>query len=77
MSQKVNNSVKRAEVLGPFEDFDPDKADKLLRSAEDICDSEWQAALHLAVCLMGLAPDLEYAQLLIRCIDTVAKNAEN
>ena len=57
----------------PFKDFDPDKADQLLNLAEKICDDEQQAALHLAACLMGLVPDLKYAQILCESVDIEAK----
>jgi len=42
--------------------FDPNKADKLLDLAEEIFDDEQQAALHFAAGLMGLVPDLKYAE---------------
>jgi hypothetical protein len=61
----------------PFKGFDPNKADQLLRLAEEICEDEQQAALHLAACLMGLVPDLKYAHLLCECVDIQAKQQEN
>jgi hypothetical protein len=64
-------------MTDPFKGFDPNKADQLLNLAEEICDDEQQAALHLAACLMGLVPDLEYAQLLCKCVDIQAKKLEN
>tara|TARA_R100000995_G_scaffold13453_1_gene5378 strand:- start:216 stop:416 length:201 start_codon:yes stop_codon:yes gene_type:complete len=60
----------------PFQGFDPNKADKLLNLAEEICDDEQQAALHLAACLMGLVPDLKYAEKLCQAIDIQTKQME-
>tara|TARA_R100001443_G_scaffold96519_1_gene103359 strand:+ start:651 stop:863 length:213 start_codon:yes stop_codon:yes gene_type:complete len=61
----------------PFNNFDPNKAEKLLNLAEEICKDEQTAALHFAVCLMGLAPNLESAQLLCKNVDIQAKKSEN
>jgi hypothetical protein len=68
---------KRTAMTDPFKGFDPNKADQLLRLAEEICDNEQEAALHLAACLMGLVPDLQYAHLLCECVDIQAKKVEN
>jgi len=60
----------------PFANFSPAKADKLLALAEEICEGEIDAAAHFAACLMGLAPKLEIATIMLEYVDIQAQKPE-
>ena len=60
-----------------FANFDPDKADKLLKYAESICVDEIDAAAHLAACLMGLVPRKEIASIMLDYIEIQAAHPTN
>ena len=54
--------------------YDPEKSIEMLRYVEGICADEVEAAMHLAVCLVALCPDLDIALDLVRYIDSQDTN---
>ena len=56
----------------PFANFDPEKADKLLAFAEEICIDEIDAAAHLAACLMGIVPNSKHALVMLEYVELQA-----
>lgn len=52
-----------------FSNFDPDKADKLLALAEEICIDEIDAAAHLAASLMSIVPNSKHALVMLGYVE--------
>jgi hypothetical protein len=54
----------------PFADFDQEKSVKLLELAESICSNKFDAAEHIAACLITVCPNLDIAETVLNCVDT-------
>ena len=61
---------------GPFSEFQPKTAEKILDLAEKLCINEVDAAAHLSAALVSLTPSVDHAIQLVKHVDFMATKEE-